>query len=135
MCDNFYMVEVTEQEFQALVDKAIESLPAVHKDNIKNVAFFVKQNPSERQLTGAGVRQNGLLLGLYEGVPLPRRQGLTKTLPDTITLFKEPLQLISPSKRDLAINIRHTVWNEVAHYFGLDHDRIDEIESNFSQNS
>jgi predicted Zn-dependent protease with MMP-like domain len=122
------MLEINDKEFKILVDQAIGGLPEVHRDNIKNVAFFVRNNPSQKQLSGAGVRQNGLLLGLYEGVPLPKRHGLTNGLPDKITIFKEPLLAISQSMPVLVANIRHTVWHEVAHYFGLDHKRIHEIE-------
>lgn len=70
------------------------------------------------------LRGDQTLLGLYEGVPLPRRGGTTKLLPDKITLFKEPLLAMSSDEQALRENIRHTVWHEIAHYFGLDHERI-----------
>ena len=126
------MVDISDNEFQKLVDEAIDRLPKVHKDNLKNVGFFVKDQPTDAQLHGAGVRQGGLLLGLYEGVPLPSRQGSTSGLPDKITVFKEPLQIVSQDLTHLKANVRNTVWHEVAHYFGLDHDKIHEIENNRS---
>lgn len=128
-----YVTEISDLEFQNLVDEAIERLPKVHKDNLKNVGFFVKNQPTEDQLHGAGVRQGGLLLGLYEGVPLPQRQGATSGLPDKITIFKEPLQIVSRDLNQLRTNIRNTVWHEVAHYFGLDHKRIHAIEDKHAQ--
>ena len=126
-----HMVQVSDEEFQELVVAAVNRLPKVHKDNLKNVGFFAKDQPSEKQLHSAGVRQNGLLLGLYEGVPRPLRQGTTGGLPDKITLFKEPLQTVSTDISDLKTNIRQTVWHEVAHYFGLDHDQIHKIEDSW----
>jgi predicted Zn-dependent protease with MMP-like domain len=65
---------------------------------------------------------------LYEGVPLPARGGMTKLLPDKITLFKIPLAMHSPDHAALQENVRHTLWHEMAHYFGLDHKRIHELE-------
>jgi predicted Zn-dependent protease with MMP-like domain len=69
-----------------------------------------------------------LLFGLYEGVPLPQRNGVTKLLPDKITIFKKPLEFISSDLDDLREHVRHTVWHEVAHYYGLGHKRIHELD-------
>jgi len=49
-------------------------------------------------------------------------------LPDKITIFKLPLFYASHSEASLRENIRHTLWHEIAHHFGLDHDRIHELE-------
>jgi predicted Zn-dependent protease with MMP-like domain len=68
------------------------------------------------------------LFGLYEGVPLPQRFGTTKLLPDKITLFKLPLLRYSRDLEELRDRVAKTVWHEVAHYFGLDHRRIHELE-------
>jgi len=50
-------------------------------------------------------------------------------VPDVITLFKLPLLAESTSEASLYENIRHTLWHEVAHYYGLDHAKIHELES------
>jgi len=49
-------------------------------------------------------------------------------LPDKITLFKLPLCASVSTETALREQIRHTLWHEIAHYFGLDHDRIHELE-------
>jgi predicted Zn-dependent protease with MMP-like domain len=69
------------------------------------------------------------LYGLYEGVPLPQRQGMTHYGPDKITIFKGPMQEDAESLDDLREMVRHTLWHEVAHYFGLNHDQIHELEN------
>jgi predicted Zn-dependent protease with MMP-like domain len=71
---------------------------------------------------------NETLFGLYEGVPLPARGGMTKLLPDKITIFKNPALIYSRNAEELKEHIRHTIWHEVAHYYGLDHKRIHELE-------
>jgi predicted Zn-dependent protease with MMP-like domain len=55
--------------------------------------------------------------------------GTTKLLPDKITLFKKPLESVSHDIADLKKRVKNTIWHEVAHYYGLDHKRIHELES------
>ena len=50
-------------------------------------------------------------------------------LPDKITIFQKPLEYSSENINDLFKNIGKTVWHEVAHYFGLNHDQIRALEN------
>ena len=118
------MAEVTNQEFQALINEALESLPGEHVDNIKNVAILYEEEPTPEQRVQNKLHMHETLLGLYEGVPLSLRQGSVTTFPDRITLFKGPLSRQSINLNQLKENIRHTLWHEIAHYYGLDHDDI-----------
>ena len=122
------MIEVTDEQFQDLINQALEELPGEHVKNIDNVAILYEDMPTEQQIADAGLHQNQTLLGLYEGVPLTKRQGMTRTLPDKITLFKQPLQWHANTLDELKEEIKHTVWHEVAHYYGLDHDKIRDLE-------
>ena len=70
---------------------------------------------------------NQTLFGLYEGVPLPQRQGSLKVMPDKITIYQIPIQSVAHDINSLYDQIARTVWHEVAHYFGLDHDMIDKL--------
>lgn len=123
------MVNVSDKTFHRLVGQAIDNIPAPYSDRLQNVAFLVEDEPSPEQAKRLKLACNSLLFGLYEGVPLPQRNGGTKLLPDKITLFKKPLQLVSQNEADLAERIKHTVWHEVAHYYGLGHKRIHELEN------
>jgi predicted Zn-dependent protease with MMP-like domain len=58
------------------------------------------------------------LFGLWESHPY---------LPDTITIFRRPLVESFPDPRELEEEIRITVLHELAHYFGIDEDRLDEL--------
>ncbi|MEK7594787.1 MAG: metallopeptidase family protein [Patescibacteria group bacterium] len=122
------MVEVSEEEFQRLIDEALGELPKQQVENIKNVAILYEDLPTEDQRAKTNLHPNQTLLGLYEGIPLTKRQGMSTTLPDKITLFRVPLQYQSNTPAELKENIKHTLWHEIAHYFGLDHDRIHELE-------
>jgi predicted Zn-dependent protease with MMP-like domain len=70
-----------------------------------------------------------MLLGLYEGVPLPRRgidYGVVPVMPDTITLFQNNIESIARSESDVRRQIRETLIHEIAHHFGMDEDEIRE---------
>lgn len=120
---------LSDEEFASLISRAMDELPREYIENLDNVAITYADQPSTEQLTKQGVREGELLLGLYEGVPLPvRGAGYTFVLPDKITLFKIPLSLVSSGAHDLYSRVKRTLWHEIAHHYGLDHDRIDEIQ-------
>ena len=125
------MIDVTDEEFQALVEEAVKRIPKRFADHLDNVAFLVEDVPSNAQLVAGGLLHGrATLLGLYQGVPLPRRgNGNNGVTPDVITIFRRPHLYMARSKEELKENVRHTVWHEVAHYFGLGHGAISEIES------
>lgn len=122
------MIEVSDEEFQKLIDQALGELPGEHAKNIKNIAILYEDQPTPQQRQKLQLQGNQTLLGLYEGTPLPQRQGMTRLLPDKITLFKVPLSYHASTPEELKEQIKHTLWHEIAHYYGLDHDRIRELE-------
>ena len=122
------VVEISDKEFQALVSECIDAIPVKYQKHLGNVAFIIEDQPTKQQRLNLKLHPHETLFGLYEGVPLPQRGGNTKLLPDKITLFKYPLQSASRDKSQLKEMIRNTVWHEVAHFFGLDHLRINELE-------
>jgi predicted Zn-dependent protease with MMP-like domain len=122
------MVEVSDEVFADMADKAFASLPKTHRDAVRNVAIVFADDPTPQQREELQLRHDQTLFGLYQGVALPRRQGVTNYPPDKITLFKGPLSRSVNSVPGLQEQIRHTLWHEVAHYFGLDHERIHELE-------
>ncbi|MCA9325897.1 metallopeptidase family protein [Candidatus Saccharibacteria bacterium] len=122
------MFEVSDERFQELMNEALASLPDVQTENLKNVAFLLEQEPTEEQRQRNNLKPYQTLLGLYEGVPLVQRQGMQTTLPDRITLFKRPITEMVHSEAELKEQIRHTMWHEIAHYYGLDHPQIHSLE-------
>lgn len=122
------MIEVSDEEFQQLIDQALTELPGEHVQNIENVAILYEDEPTPEQREKLALRNDQSLLGLYEGTPLTQRQGLQPTFPDRITLFRKPLQWQANTIPELKEEIRHTLWHEIGHYYGLDHKRIHELE-------
>jgi len=122
------MIDIDNEEFQELINQALLSLPGVHAKGIKNVAILYEEEPTPEQRAKTNLKNHQTLLGLYEGVPLSQRQGHQPLLPDKITLFKGPLTRQANTLKDLKKEIHHTLWHEIAHYYGLDHKAIHGLE-------
>jgi predicted Zn-dependent protease with MMP-like domain len=122
------MLQITDKEYEELITLGINAIPPLYQKYLQNVAFIVEDIPTEEQRVRLNLYPNETLFGLYEGVPLPQRGGMTKLLPDKITLFKLPMLSVCTSFDELKEMIRHTIWHEVAHYYGLNHKRIHELE-------
>lgn len=122
------MIEVSDEKFQELINQALEELPGEHVKSIENVAILYEDYPTEQQREELALRNDQTLLGLYEGIPLTQRQGMTRILPDKITLFRVPLSMHANNEDDLKEEIKHTLWHEIAHYYGLDHQQIRNLE-------
>lgn len=121
-------MQISDEQFQELINEAMGTLPATHVDNIKNVAILFEDKPTLEQRMQLELRHDQTLLGLYEGTPLSQRQGMHTQLPDRITLFKLPICERADNLGTIREEIRHTLWHEIAHYYGLNHDQIRELE-------
>jgi predicted Zn-dependent protease with MMP-like domain len=119
------MVQVDPDRFETLVANALDEIPPALGDAIENVAVVVAEWPTSDQLGG----RSGTLLGLYEGVPLTRRDPISYrgVLPDRITIFRGPLCARARDEADLAAQVRTTVLHEVGHYFGMSDARLREL--------
>ncbi len=103
--------------FDDNVRAALDSLPPNIASALKNVAVVVEDENAD----------DPDLFGLYHGVPLPERGDGVGLLPDKISIYRLPLEDSFPDPRELQEEIRVTVLHELAHYFGLDEDRIAEL--------
>lgn len=122
------MDKVSDKKFQELIDAALATLPETHVEHLQNVAILFENEPTPEQRRELKLRCDQTLFGLYQGVPLAQRQGIAPTLPDRITIFKNPMLAVSSNESELKEQIRHTLWHEIAHYYGLDHKKIHELE-------
>ncbi|MDR7414936.1 MAG: metallopeptidase family protein [Armatimonadota bacterium] len=118
---------MTRKRFERLVEEALRTLPPEFRGALENVHVVVEDEPTPDQLTSVGLRPGDWLFGLYEGTPLPERGLEPPLLPDRITVFMRPLLEACASEEELREEIRRTVLHELAHYFGLDEDRLEEL--------
>jgi predicted Zn-dependent protease with MMP-like domain len=123
-------MELSDQEFDRLISRAMDELPQEYIKGLDNVAIVYADWPDQYQSKQVGLREGSILLGLYEGIPLTKRGGnYTFVLPDKITLFKHSILMVVHNEAELFEQIKRTLWHEVAHYYGLEHGRIDELEA------
>lgn len=123
------MIEVSDEEFDGLISKAMDELPQEYIKGLENVAILYADEPDDYQREKARLDNRHMLLGLYEGIPLTQRgSGYSFVLPDKITLFKHPLQAISQSAEDFFEQIKRALWHEIAHYYGLSHGDMHRIQ-------
>jgi len=116
------------QQFERLVARAIESLPEEFRERLENIDIIVADYPTRTQLSSSGSGRNETLLGLYEGVPLTRRShGYGFVVPDKITIFQKPIEAACKNDAQITTKIRRVVLHEIAHHFGIDDDRLEEL--------
>ncbi|MBI2201623.1 MAG: metallopeptidase family protein [Armatimonadetes bacterium] len=121
-------MRLSRRQFEALVLKALESIPDLIRERMQNVDVVIEDWPTDEQLVALGMAPDELLFGLYEGTPLIER-GITvdPMLPDKITIFQGPLEDACETDREIEEEIRKTVVHEVAHHFGIDEERLEEL--------
>ncbi len=123
------MYEVDRETFEGLVTSAVEDLPDTFRDRITNLEFVVEDRASSNDYARVGGGRGRTLLGVYRGIPLPRRgRRYHMALPDRIAIFQQPIQSLARSEADLSERVRHVVRHEVAHYFGISDERLREID-------
>jgi predicted Zn-dependent protease with MMP-like domain len=124
------MIELSDEQFDALITRAMDELPQKYIRGLENVAITYEDEPSAEQKVKMKLDDHHLLLGLYEGVPLTQRgSGWSGMLPDKITLFKHSILAVIHNENELFEQIKRTLWHEIAHYYGLDHARIHELQT------
>jgi len=127
-------MNLTDPEFDALISRAMDELPQSYIKGLNNVAIVYADDPDVHQLAKAHLKPGNILLGLYEGIPLTQRgAGYNFVLPDKITLFKNPILAITHTPEQLFEQVKRTLWHEIAHFYGLNHDRIHHLENGHGQ--
>ena len=113
--------------FESLVQEALGRIPSDLQAYVDNVDVVVEDWPAQGQLAGHVIGEDDYLLGLYEGVPLTERADYGMVLPDKITLFQKSIEAVCSSDEEIIEEVRNTVVHEVAHHFGIDDERLEEL--------
>jgi predicted Zn-dependent protease with MMP-like domain len=116
-----------EEEFEELVLDAIQELSPELLERLDNVAVVVQSWPSREQMKMAGIERRDELFGLYEGIPLTQRESYNLVLPDKITIFQGPVEAVCRSQEEMTREVKVTVAHEIAHHFGIEDHRLDEL--------
>ncbi|KPK45733.1 MAG: hypothetical protein AMJ77_06955 [Dehalococcoidia bacterium SM23_28_2] len=108
------------RRFEELVLEAVETLPPRFLDRLANVDIEVRDWPSPEELRMARVTAGRTLLGLYVGIPHPRRgPGYHLALPDRIFIYQRPIERLCRSEDEVRDRVARVIKHEVAHHFGL----------------
>ena len=112
------MIPLSAAEFEGFVVEALDALDDALVALMENVVVVVNdRNEDEPDL-----------LGLYEGIPLTEREsyGLFE-MPDRVSIYRLALCDMCSTHEELVDEIRTTVIHEVAHHFGIDDERLEEL--------
>ena len=124
---------MTRDEFRALVEEAIDTIPRKFARKVRNVAIVIEDEASEALLEEMELEHPRELLGLYQGTPLSERGwGYGNTLPDRITLFQRSIEEdCNDDEDEIVVAIGETLIHELGHYFGMSEEQIMEIEERY----
>ncbi len=108
--------------------EAVSELPRELLQRVENVEIVVERRPTALDRRKAGVRPGHTLLGLYHGIPLTKRGAYYNLVPpDKISIYQEPIEAFCHDDEEIKDQVRKTVLHELAHYFGIDDERLDEL--------
>lgn len=111
-------MDIGEEDFYALVEEALATLPEELLDDLENVAIVVEDEPED----------GSEILGVYEGTALTERDSSWfGMLPDRVVLFRGPLSRMCEDEDDLFEEIAITLVHEIGHYHGIDEERLHEL--------
>jgi predicted Zn-dependent protease with MMP-like domain len=123
------MIALDRAAFEALVEEALDDLPAKFKKLIDNVAVIVEDHPSGETRRSVGVPSSSTLLGVYHGVPFQHRGPYYGNLPpDVIVIYQKPIESICATEEEVREQVRDVVIHEVGHYFGFSDRELRAIE-------
>lgn len=119
-----------KRRFEELVARAVESLPEEFASRLDNVDVVIADLPTRAQLRQSRLEHSHTILGLYEGVPLTERgPNYGMVPPDKITVFQKPIEAICRNDDDVVAEVQRVVEHEIAHHFGIDDARLEQIEN------
>jgi predicted Zn-dependent protease with MMP-like domain len=113
--------------FEKLVQQSLRRIPRRFKKKLENISVDVEDRPSMELLRDMGIT-SGTLFGLYQGVPLTRREwNYGNVLPDRIVIYQRPIESAAASPGEVEEIVLDTVMHEVGHYFGFSDDELYEM--------
>jgi predicted Zn-dependent protease with MMP-like domain len=123
---------MTRDRFERLVEEALREIPRSFRNEMKNVAVIVEDEPAPHLLAEMDIEPPDSLFGLYQGTPLPDRGwAYGNTLPDRISIYQRPIEEACDDDEEIRECVAETVIHEFGHYFGLSEEEIEEIEEKY----
>ncbi len=112
-------------DFDRFIEEGLRELPPYFRNQIENLVIVAEDWPDRETLRLAGVRHPAELLGFYHGVPLTKRTAhYMLVAPDKISIYRQPILLQCRNWQEVRALTQRVLRHEVAHYFGIDDDRL-----------
>jgi predicted Zn-dependent protease with MMP-like domain len=122
------MIEVSREEFARLVEEAVAALPLELRSQLDVVQISIEDEPRDEDYRANGVPDDEDLFGLFEGAALTDCDvGMDAALPNRIRVFQWPHEEVCETMEELREEVFRTVHHEIAHHFGIDDDRLEEM--------
>lgn len=122
------MMEMTDVEFEEVVQDALASIPEGFTHYLQEVAVDIEDEPDEVTCRELRLRSPRQLLGLYRGTPLTRRHvEQSGRFPDRIVIYQRNLERMCRTREQMIDQIRRTVLHEVGHHFGLNEKQLRDL--------
>ncbi|MFW6149241.1 MAG: metallopeptidase family protein [Atribacterota bacterium] len=120
---------IDKNQFEELVIKAINELPAYFRQKMENITIHIEDVPDRDTLKHLGYQSPYSILGLYQGVPTTRR-GIhyRNVMPDRIIIYRKPILRKNNKIQAIKNDIKRVVLHEIGHYFGLSEHELRSIE-------
>lgn len=117
------LMRVPPEEFEALVEQALDGLPDEFAELLDNVAVLVEEEPDPEDLEAMGMEPDDELFGLYLGVPLSERDSFYMgAMPDRVILYRGPILRACDNRRQVIREVRDTLVHELGHHFGMEEE-------------
>ena len=116
-------MRIPPEEFESLVEQALEGLPEEFAELLDNVVVMVEEEPDPEDLEGMEPGEE--VFGLYLGTNLLERDTFySGALPDRILIYRGPILRHCATRREVIREVRDTVIHELGHYFGMEEDQM-----------
>ena len=109
------------ERFEKLVEEALDRLPEYFRSKLANVAILIEDRAPR------GRQHDGILLGLFHGVPLTQKSTFQMALPDRIIIYQKNIEAVCATDEEIRREIRATVLHELGHFFGLSEEELRDV--------
>lgn len=121
-------MRMEEKLFTDLIERAVNSLPEKFLRAMNNIDIVVKPLPGAEEKRASGTMYGKMMLGLYQGVPLSKRNSnYSRVLPDKITIYKKNIEKLCTSEKEVVHLVKRTVEHELAHHFGFSDRQLKDL--------
>ena len=121
-------MHLSDEAFELVVDDALASIPEGFHRYLQNILVEIEPMPDEATCEELDLDDPRGLLGLYQGTPLTERHvDALCPMPERIVLYRQNIERMCRTRRQMVDQIRKTVLHEIGHHFGLSEQHLRDL--------